>query len=140
MAEESTTPDLAEQTRRAIEVASRHDLDGYMSLLSPDAVFDLSDVGMGTFEGHAAIRDFFEGWWDTWGDHLVDVEETVDLGNGIVFARVWERGRIAGGDGYVEQRRGFVSVWVQGMITRTAAYLDIDEARAAAERLAEERG
>jgi hypothetical protein len=31
-------------------------------------------------------------------------------------------------------------VWVQGMIERYAIYLDIDEARAAAERLAESRG
>jgi hypothetical protein len=30
-------------------------------------------------------------------------------------------------------------IWADGLIERTTAFLDIDEARAAAERLAEER-
>jgi hypothetical protein len=33
-----------------------------------------------------------------------------------------------------------VSEWVEGLIVRVAVYDDVDEARAAAERLAEERG
>jgi hypothetical protein len=33
-----------------------------------------------------------------------------------------------------------VGVWVDGLIERTTNYTDIDEARADAERLAEERG
>ena len=75
----------------------------------------------------------------TWGDHLIEVEELVDLGHGVVFLRVREDGRLMGSDGHVEQRRGWVVLWVQGMIERFAAYLDIDEARAATERLAEGR-
>ena len=140
MSEESTTPDLAELTRDGIEVASRHDLDAAMSFFAPDAVMDLSDLGIGTFEGAVAIRSFVEDWWETWGDHLIELEELVDLGNGVVFSRVREDGRLMGSDGHVEQRRGWVLVWVQDMIERYAIYLDIDEARAAAERFAEERG
>jgi hypothetical protein len=33
-----------------------------------------------------------------------------------------------------------VVTWIDGLIERTTNYFDIDEARAAAERLAEERG
>jgi hypothetical protein len=33
-----------------------------------------------------------------------------------------------------------VTLWVKGNITRIVIYLNIDQARAAAERLAEERG
>ena len=139
MSEESTTPDLAELTRDGIEVASRHYLDAAMSFFAPDAVMDLSDLGIGTFEGAASIRSFVEDWWGTWGDHLIELEELVDLGHGVVFLRVREEGRLMGSDGHVEHRRGWVWVWVQGMIERFAAYLDIDEARADAERLAEER-
>jgi hypothetical protein len=36
-------------------------------------------------------------------------------------------------------RYALVSVWVAGLIVRLTNYTDIDEARAAAERLAEER-
>src|ERR1700730_1786708 len=106
MAEESTTPDLAELTRRAFEAASRHDLDAAMSPLAPDAVWDLSDLGIGTFEGVTAIRRFVEEWWGTWSDHLSDVQEVVHLGQGVVFLSVREDGRLKGSDGHVEQRRG----------------------------------
>lgn len=37
-------------------------------------------------------------------------------------------------------RYGTVSVWEDGKIARITHYTDIDEARAAAERLAQERG
>jgi hypothetical protein len=42
----------------------------------------------------------------------------------------------------VQQREGWVWVWVDGLITSHTTYpeADIDEARAAAERLAQERG
>jgi ketosteroid isomerase-like protein len=139
MPEESTTPDLVELTRRAIEAGSRHDIDSVMSFYAPDAVWDLSDVGIGTFEGVAAIRSFVEEWWGTWGDHLIEVEETVDLGHGVVFSSVREDGRLAGSDRHVEQRRGWVFLWMEGGFERATVYLDIDKARAAAERLAEER-
>jgi hypothetical protein len=33
-----------------------------------------------------------------------------------------------------------IGVWHEGMVTRVTTFLDVDEARAAAERLAEERG
>ena len=41
---------------------------------------------------------------------------------------------------WVEFRDARVMIWADGLIERTTAFLDIDEARAAAERLARERG
>jgi hypothetical protein len=41
--------------------------------------------------------------------------------------------------GEVRLRSGVVGEWVDGVIVRVTIYPDIDEARAAAERLAEER-
>jgi ketosteroid isomerase-like protein len=140
MREESTTPDLVELTRRAFEVASDHDTDALMGFYAPDAVLDLSDVGIGTFEGVAAIRGFLDDWWGTWADHLLEPEEFVDLGHGVTFSPVREEGRLVGSDRHVEHRRGIVLVWAQGRVERHIAYHEIDEARAAAERLAEERG
>jgi len=45
------TPDLVELTRRAFETGTRHDLDAIMGFHAPDAVWDLSDLWLGTFEG-----------------------------------------------------------------------------------------
>jgi ketosteroid isomerase-like protein len=128
MSEESTTSDLVELTRHALEAASRHDADALMGFYAPDAVLDLSAAGIGTFEGVATMRSFLEDWWGTWGDHLVEVEEIVDLGHDVVFSRTWEDGRLLGSDSHVEQRVGWVFLWVQGMLERQTVYLDIDEA------------
>jgi ketosteroid isomerase-like protein len=140
MAEESTNADLVELTRRSLHAANRHHADALMRFYAPDAVFDVSDAGLGTFAGVAAIRSFLEDWWATWGDHLMEVEEIVEIGRGVVFIVVREDGRLAGSDGHVEQRRGWVLLWVQDMIERQMGFLDIDQGRAAAERLAQERG
>jgi ketosteroid isomerase-like protein len=140
MSEQSTTPDLVELTRQVFAAGSRRDLEAALSFFAPDAVLDLSDAALGTFEGAAAIGRFLQDWWGTWGEHLTEVETSVDLGCGVVFSRVWEDGRLAGSDSHVQQRRGWVLLWVEGVISRATAYLDIDEARAAAERLVEARG
>jgi ketosteroid isomerase-like protein len=139
MSEDSTTPHLADLMRQPFEASNRHDLDASMRLFAPDAGWDLSDLGIGTFEGEVAIRKFVEDWWGTWAEHLVEVGETVDLGQGVTFASVREDGRLVGSDGHVEHTRGWIFLWDGSIVERAIIYLDIDEARAAAERLAEER-
>jgi ketosteroid isomerase-like protein len=140
MPEESATPDLVELSRRQFQAGNRHDADAVLSNYLPNAAWDLSDAGMGVFEGVAAIRSFFEDWWGTWGDHVIEAEEVLELGHGVMFSSVREVSRLAGSDGHVEQRRGWITLWAKDKIERVTVYLDIDEARAAAERLAEERG
>jgi ketosteroid isomerase-like protein len=138
-AKESTTPDLVERWREAFEAASRRDIDAVMGFHAPDAVWDLSDLGLGTFEGVAAIRAFLEDWFATWQDLALETEELLDLGHGVVFAPVREEDRPTGSAGHVEQRRGWVTLWVQRKIVRAEIYLDVDEACAAAVRLVESR-
>ena len=67
------------------------------------------------------------------------LEEVQDLGNGVVLAVVLQEARPAGSAAHVQQREGWVYVWVGGLIARLTV-LDIDEARAAADALAESRG
>src|SRR2546423_5402627 len=62
MSEESTSRDLVELTRRGYESFSRRNLDALLSLFAPDAVFDTSPAGLGTYKGETAIRGFFEDW------------------------------------------------------------------------------
>jgi ketosteroid isomerase-like protein len=66
---------------------------------------------------------------------------TPDLvGNGVAFAVWLQRGRPGGTSGEVEQRDAAVLLYEDGEIARLTNYSDIDEARAAAERLGEEPG
>jgi ketosteroid isomerase-like protein len=138
MTEEPTTPDLVELTRRAVECASRGDLDAVLGFFAPDAEWDSWRVGE-TFEGRAAIRQRFEDWHGVFEDLNFEIREILDLGNGVVFAAVHQDARPTGSSAHVEAQEGWVVVWEEGLIVRRAAFADIDEARAAAERLAKER-
>jgi hypothetical protein len=53
---------------------------------------------------------------------------------------VIQDGRLVGGDGHLRQREGWVYLCVRGSIARLTTRDVVDEARAAAERLAQERG
>jgi ketosteroid isomerase-like protein len=110
-----------------------------LSFFAPDAV--LENMGaLGTFEGVAAIRGFWQDWFASYEELWAEQEEGLDLGNGVGFAVVIQKARLVGSSGYVRHRNALVAIWVEGLIERVTFYTDIDEARAAAERLAEERG
>jgi ketosteroid isomerase-like protein len=140
MSQESTASDLAELFRQGFEALDRRDFDAIMSRYAPEAVFDVSALGIGSFEGRETIRRHFEDWRAPYEEYETDLWECRDIGNGVVFAVARQTGRAPGSTGRIEQRPAFVSEWVEGLIVRVAVYDDIDEARAAAERLARERG
>jgi uncharacterized protein (TIGR02246 family) len=135
MSEESTTPDLVELVGRALEAANRRDLDAVAGSFAEDATFDGRALG-DHFEGRAAIRSFIEEWFGAYEELAYRLEELRDLGNGVVFAVVVQNGRPAGSAGQLRQREGWVFVWVGGLIARLAIS-EVDEGRAAAERLAQ---
>jgi len=95
---------------------------------------------LGTFEGRAAIRGLYEDWWHTYEDHQQEVEEVRDLGDGVTFNVVLQRARLPDTTGALQNRYAVIATWANGLIVKQTNYQDIDEARAAAERLAEERG
>ena len=137
--DEPATPEPIDLVRQAFDAGNRHDVDAIVSFHAPEAVWDLSDQGLGSYEGAAAITGWIEDWFGTWADLRLDVLDVVELGHGVVFAQVREEGRFADGGGHAEQQRGWVILAAQGAIARTAIYLNADEARTAAERLAQER-
>lgn len=139
MPEESTTPDLVARWRRAVEATSRGDLDATMGIFAADAVWEAQPLGI-THRGAPAIRRFLEDWRSSYEDYKDDQEEGLDLGNGVVFQVTRLDARLAGSRGRVQERYSFTVLWVKGMVTRVAGRNDIDEARADAERLAQERG
>ena len=139
MLEESTTPDLVERVQQTFDALSRRDLDVMLSLWAADGVWDLNAWGIGTFEGLAAIRGFVEDWRGNYEEYLAEPEQIVGLGNGVAFVAYREVARLVGTEGRLERRQAYVSLERDGLVERVTMYADIDEARAAAERLAEER-
>jgi ketosteroid isomerase-like protein len=141
MPDEPTTPDLVELTRSAVLEASDRDwdLDALMRFYAPDVVWDMSAAGLGTYEGVGAVREFIASWWATWEDHHHHVEEIRDFGHGVVFVALRETGRLVGSNTPVERRNVSVNEWARGKVVRVTFFGGRREARAAAERLAEER-
>ena len=136
MTAEFTTPDLVELVRKQVEALDRGDLDAVMSSVTEDVVLD----GRVDFlEGRAAIRGFLEDWFRTYEELDFELEEVSHLGGGVVLAVVIQDGRLVGGDGHLRQREGWVYLCVGGSIARLAIS-DVDEGRAAADHLAQERG
>jgi ketosteroid isomerase-like protein len=140
MPEESVTSDLVELTRRRVHAADSGDIDAMTSFLAQDAVWDSSPMGLEVYEGRAAIHGGLEDWWGAFEVSGAEAEEILDLGNGVSFAVLTLTGRPPGGSGEVQLRYAAVSRWREGVIVRETNYTDIDEARAAAERLAESKG
>jgi ketosteroid isomerase-like protein len=138
MAQESATPDLVEVVAGLFEAADRGDWDTVLSAYAPYAVLETAD---GVFDAvsPARMRGFWEEVAATFEDFAIKVETVVDLGNGIVYSIYRAEGRLAGSTGVVTERTAMIYEWVDGRITRLITRPDVDEARAAAERLAEER-
>jgi ketosteroid isomerase-like protein len=141
-----TMPDESVSTVELIRAAyddafNRGDVDTLMRLFAPDAVWDAALWGMGTFEGADAIRGMIEDWLGAYEERYeVEMAEVWDLGNGVAFSVPIQKGRPVGSTGVVQLRQGVVALYENGMFERITNYPDLDHARAAAERLAEERG
>ena len=145
MPEKATPPDLEALSRRAIEALNRRDFDAALTVWAADGVMELSPVGFGmvaggSVTGHAAMRRLWEELTSAFADFEMVVEESHDLGCGVTLSVFLQRVRPHGSDRVVERRYGSVASWRDGRVAHSKAYVDIDEARAAAERLAEERG
>jgi ketosteroid isomerase-like protein len=140
MSEESTTRGAADLVRHAIATANDRDLDAMVSFYAPDGVWDLSPIGLGVHEGRAAIRRFFEDWFESYGEWAMETETILDLGNGVVYTVNSQRGRLTDSSGAVHLRDGWVWDLVEGVCVQVTVYPDADAARVAGERLAEERG
>ena len=140
MPEESTTPDLIELTRQWIETDSYDEWAAFAEQwCAPDVVLDAAQAGLGPYEGLAAVLAFLKEYWLTWEDHHHYAEEVLDLGHGVLYSVIREHGRMKNSDAYVESRNAWVFLWVERRVLLATSYKDPEKARAAAERLAEER-
>ncbi len=138
MPAESTNPDLVELTRQSIE-ALEDSIEAGMSYYAPEGVWDASFWGMGVFEGQEAVRGFFRDWRSAYDEITRRIETVRDLGSGVTLAVIVQTGRVGGSSGDVQLRYGSVMEWTDRLIVRNTTYTDTDEARIAAELLAEER-
>ncbi len=125
--------------RRHIEAATRRDFEAAVGVFAQGAVWDRSPVGQEVIEGRGAIRAFIEDWNAVFDDYVLGLEEFYDLGGGVTFVLMSQRGRPRAGGGFVEEPYAAVVLWEDGLIARVAVYPRLDDARAAAEQLVRSR-
>ena len=139
MAERPTGRDLVDVTRRRFEAGNRRDADAVLSFYAPDAVFDASDAGLGTYEGADAIRAFLQDWWRSYEGYENVPDEILQVGEEAVLVINTLLGRLHGSSEPLQQHNAYLFEFQDGVIVRWTACMDIDEACAAAETLAEEQ-
>jgi ketosteroid isomerase-like protein len=139
MSDESTTPNLVEVVTGLFEAADRGDWDAVIRHYAPDAIWE-SDDGILDTASASGVRGLFEEWAGMFEDFTIKVETIIDLGKGVVYSVFHQEGSPAGSTGVVKERGALIYQWADGMVVRVIFRQDIDEARAEAERLAEERG
>ena len=130
-------PDLVARTR---ELGEAQGVDATMRFFGEGAVYDMSNMGLPAFEGIAAIRSFVTDWYRSYERADDELYEGTLVGNGVVFAIIRETARPFESSAHVHARYGLVVAWSDGKVARVTVYSDVEEARAAATRLAEERG
>ncbi len=119
-----------------------------MSLWPPpredQAKLDVRSSGKGGWGQHSRAREGIRGNLEdivgSFEEFALEREELLELGGGVVLAVVLQSVRLAGSRDEWQGRVAFVSEWANGLIVRVTIYPNIDEGRAAAEHLAEERG
>src|SRR5262245_58677090 len=112
MTEESTTPDLEENSRRLREALNRGNLDAAVAMCAQDAVWDVSLLGLeGVFEGREAIRGAFEDLIAPYDDLELVAEGFRDLGSGVTLVVFLASGRLRGSSRSVESRMASVGTW-----------------------------
>jgi len=137
---EPLTPGLPELMRRFTDTLERRDFDSALAFFGPDPEWDMSAMGMGTFNGPVAIRGLLEDWTASYDEWEIEFDQPLDFGGGVMLASFLERGRPTGSTGSVQLRYAAVGQWAGDLVLRVATYSNIDEARAAAEQLAQEGG
>jgi ketosteroid isomerase-like protein len=139
MPEHAATPDLSTLVQRVTDAVNARDLDAQMSFFAPDAVYDLSPMGMDVLEGRAAIRAFAKEWESVYEDYAFEAEAIHDLGNGVALTIHKTRGRLHESVAWLEFRYASVAIWTDGLVEWNGNYADLDEGRRVAERLAKEQ-
>lgn len=128
--------DVLERARAFSESIERRDFDAALGFFGPDPVWDMSGVGLGRSNGRGEIRGLLEDWSLAYDEWRIAFDEFLELGDDVVFAIVTERGRLVGSSASLHLRYAVVVVFEDRKLAKVSSYKDIEEARAAAERLA----
>jgi ketosteroid isomerase-like protein len=106
MPRKSSTPDLEELTRRWVDAANRRDVDALMNFFVPEAAWEALGAGDERLRGLTAIRAMLEDWFRPYEEYEAEVEELLDLGNGVAFSVGVHKARSINSNAFVQCVKG----------------------------------
>jgi len=119
--------------RRAIAAYNRRDLGSLRALNHPEVEVDWSasrGLDAGVYKGLPEVLGFFQSYFDTFDQMVVEPEEFIESGDLVVVPNV---ARIRGRDGIeAVARSAFVFEVRRGQVTRLCLYQEAHEALTAA--------
>jgi ketosteroid isomerase-like protein len=118
------------------EVEAGADFRDVLRYFTADAVFDSSPMGMERASGLEAIRAMWETWSGAFEDWHIRPEDVRELARGVVLVTSYQSARPLGSSGEVEMRQWWVLEFAGDRVSSTSLFPTLEEARAAAERLA----
>jgi ketosteroid isomerase-like protein len=86
MSQKSLPADHAGRVRAQLDAVNRRDIDTVLSVCASDLVYDTAPSGMGTYEGHAAVRAFIEGYWSLFDELRFEEEEVTDVASWVTLS------------------------------------------------------
>jgi ketosteroid isomerase-like protein len=119
---------------RQIEAAfNRGDLDAMLAHLAPDAEWEISENNPAarTLHGRDEIRAYLEDWLDTVKGLHYQASRYIDAGDAVVQIGTMTS-RVRDGGSELTVSLAFVTRFRDGVPVRTAEYLDVERALAAA--------
>jgi ketosteroid isomerase-like protein len=78
--------------------------------------------------GHDALVRWNQRWFEVWDEFHVDVDEFIEVGDGVVVAAFTAHGRGAESEMHVDQQLFHVCELRNGKVFRVREYLERDEA------------
>jgi hypothetical protein len=131
---------LAEVIRRGFRTLTEEGVDAWIEEFTvPDFVWDVESMGLGLYEGRAAYREFFDDWVSSYEEWFSEPEQIEEFAEDVTVQALRQGGRLRGSQQWVELRWAQVCLWEGNRVRRAVNYSTLDEARAAAEAMAENR-
>jgi ketosteroid isomerase-like protein len=85
-----------------------------------------------TIRGHDAMVGWIERWFEAWDEFRVDIDELIEVGDGVIFAAITVHAHGAGSGIQVNQRFFHIFDLRNGKVSRQLEYLERREALEAA--------
>jgi ketosteroid isomerase-like protein len=124
-----------ELAQRAVDAFNLRDVDAFVTLLSPEVVFEENPVVPGlrdVYRGRAEVREWIEAVLEVFENLQVEVVELTELGDDGVFAETVSMARGTASGVPVEFRFWMVAWFAERKITRRQVFWTRDQALEAA--------